>query len=218
MLARLGLFNGRVSDDTALKLNYRNDIRNNLKTLRVSDHAIQKILNTVDAMPAAEHMLGALKFLTTLTDKKSVCEDYYLHSDYIAEFFCTISNLGFFAVAWYYNDYATLLAGIFSTVSHAIPLKRLNELDKLAAVAVFLKVLSHYDVLATNPAMIVCGALTFAFGALDLYAGRKHKEIFGPVFHVAWHLSAAFALYKFNQAQEIAAADAVVNINRRAFL
>jgi len=179
---------------------YKKEIIISLSTIGFNSETIKKILNSFDNIPGSDHILGAIKFLTELTDKKSICEDYYLHSDYIAEYYCTISNLGFFAVAYYYNDYATLFAATFSALSHAIPLKRLNELDKIAAVALFLQIIFHYDAIVKNPEIIASGISVFLLGALDIMVGRKNKENFGPSFHVAWHLAAAFALYKFNHA------------------
>jgi hypothetical protein len=170
------------------------------KKIRMDTAKIQ-IVNSVDNMPGAERILAALNDLTELTNKKSVCEDYYLHSNHIAEYFCTISNFGFFAVAYYYNDYATLFAATCSALSHAIPLKRLNELDKIAAVSLFLKVMFHYDTLLHNPAIIASGLATFSLGVLDIMVGRKNKEMWGPSLHVAWHLAAAVALHQFNHAQ-----------------
>jgi len=178
----------------------RNQIIYNLKTLKVNENSINKILNAIDSMPASEHLLGALKFLTELTDQRSRCEHFYVHSDHIAEYFCTLSNLGLFAVAFYCQDYVTLFAATFSALSHAIPLKRLNDLDKLAAVTTFLNVLVHFNTLTYQP-LLVAGAITATFGVLDMYVGRKHMDVFGPTFHAAWHLAAAYALFQFNRAQ-----------------
>ncbi len=197
MDARLTLFGG---SDAAKREKYKQQIRLNLNAINFSDEAINKILGAVDKMPASSHVFRALQFLTTLTDKTSRCENHYLHSHLIAEYFCTLSNFGFFAVAYYYQDYVTLAAGIFSAVSHAVPLKRLNELDKIAAVAVFLKMISHYDVLMNNPGILIGGATALTTGVLDIKVGRNNLDVMGPVMHVAWHLATAFVLYQFNQA------------------
>lgn len=69
-------------------------IINNLKILQVNDECIELIMNAVDNLPGTDHIKGALKFLTQITDVKSKREDYYQHSNYFAEYFCTISNLG----------------------------------------------------------------------------------------------------------------------------
>lgn len=179
----------------------KQNVIQNLKTLKVSDEAINKIFNTIESMCASSHVLRALNFLTQLTGKTGYDEKFYQHSDYIAEYFCTISNLGFFAVAWMYSDYATLIAGVFSALSHAVPLKILNNLDKIAAHGLFLKVISHYDVLLNNPLALASGAVALTVGGFAIGVGKKNLDKYGASPHVLWHLAAAFALYKFNQAR-----------------
>ncbi len=127
-------------------------------------------------------------------------EGHYLHSKYIAEFYCTLTNIGFFIVGCYFQDYATLAVAIFSTISHALPLKGLILLDILVANLVLLKVLSAYTLVIAHPNIIIAGVVTFIFGILDKFVGRKHLHIFGGLFHSIWHLSAAIALFNFNQA------------------
>lgn len=199
MDARITLFNSNKTD--LIKQDHKKKITENLKILRVSDASIQSIFATVEKMPAAEHILVALNFLTEITDKHSQCEHFYLHSDYLAEFFCTLSNIGFFAVAYYQRDLVTLAVGIFSTISHAIPLKRLNDLDKLAAVSAFLYVLANYDVVLASPAILIASLITAGFGIVDMAIGRPNKDIFGSTFHVLWHFAVAFALFQFNDAK-----------------
>lgn len=192
------LFDNTNTNELEIK-RLKKGIIENLKILKVTDASIDKIFNTVDNMRGSTHALRALNFLTQLTSKAGYDEKFYQHSDYIAEYFCTISNLGFFAVAWMYHDYEALIAGIFSALSHAIPLKFLNDLDKIAACALFLKVISHYDVLINNPLVLACGAAALTIGGLA-GVGKRNLEKYGASPHVLWHLSAAFALYKFNQA------------------
>lgn len=187
---------------------YKKQIIEHLKVLKINENATSKMLDAIDKMPASTHLLGAVQFLTELTDKKSVCENYYAHSDYIAEYFCTLSNLGFFAVAFYYRDYAALFVATFSALSHAIPLKRLNDLDKIAAVTAFIIIISHYNLITKNPAIAASGVVTFSIGALDFFIGRKYKDSLGPLFHSAWHLAAAYAMYQFNHGKvDVSASD-----------
>lgn len=155
-------------------------------------------------MPSQAQAHRALAFLTEHTNQSSGCpEEHYLHSKSIAEFYCTLTNAGFFAVGYYYQDYATLAAAFFSTISHIKPLKGLIALDILAAGFVFLKLLSNYPLLINHPDILAAGLVTFTFGALDKFVGRNNLVTFGSLFHSGWHLSAAFALLLFNQALSI---------------
>lgn len=209
-------FNASSSETENKNLYYKNEIISHLKYLKLSQQSIDTILNTVDKMPAHTHVLGALAFLTELTNQHSRCEKHYNRSDYLAEYFCTLSNIGFFAVAFYYQDYATLCAGTFSALSHAIPLKRLNDLDKIAALSLFIKVISNYQLVMNHPAIMAAGVATFGFGLLDLTIGRKHLATLGPIFHSAWHLAAAFSMYKFNQAQSLVSPDEIAKLTQAA--
>ena len=196
MLSKFTLFKASEQSE-----NNKNKLIDNLNKLKISQSSIDYLIKIVDKMPARPQMYSALRFLTEYTDSSSICEQHYLHSPHIAEYYCTLTNIGLFAVGCYFQDYPTLAAALFSTLSHAIPLKRLNELDKLAAVSVFLKVLYNYHLLASNPNILTAGLVTFTFGALDKWIGRNHLDTFGSLFHSSWHLSAAFALFNFNQAQ-----------------
>jgi hypothetical protein len=177
------------------------DILNNLKILEVSEPCIRQIIHAVDKMPGKDHVQGALKFLTEITDKKSQRENYYQYSNYLAEYFCTISNLGLFAVAFYYNDYATLAAATFSALSHAIPSQRLHDLDMLGVFIIFGKAIANYKMIMQRPDVLAWGIGAFTMNVLDTIITRSHLDKIGPSIHVTWHLAAAFALYKFNQAQ-----------------
>lgn len=177
------------------------DILTNLKTLGISEPCIQRIMNAVEKMPGKDHLKGALKFLTELTDKKSQRENYYQYSNHFAEYFCTISNLGLFAVAFYYKDYATFAAATFSALSHAIPSQRLHDLDMLGVFVIFGKAIANYKMIMQKPDVLAWGLGAFSINVLDTIITRSYLDKIGPSIHVVWHLAAAFALYKFNQAQ-----------------
>lgn len=177
------------------------EILNNLKTLGINETSIQRIMNAVEKMTGKDHLKGALKFLTEITNKKSQRENYYQYSNYMAEYFCTISNLGLFAVAYYYSDYATLAAATFSALSHAIPSQRLHDLDMLGVFIIFGKAFANYKMLMQRPDVISWGIGALTVNILDTIITRSHLNKIGPSIHVTWHLAAAFALYKFNQAQ-----------------
>ncbi|KTC83415.1 hypothetical protein [Legionella cincinnatiensis] len=188
------------------------EIVNNLKTLKINEDCIQRIMDAVDKMPGKEHVKGALKFLTEITSQKSRRESYYQYSHYFAEYFCTISNLGLFAVAYYYGDYATLAAATFSALSHAIPLQRLHDLDLLGVFIIFGKAISQYKIIMERPEVLAWGTAALGVNIMDTLITRKHLDKIGPAIHVVWHLAAAFALYKFNQAQVEIAENELQNV------
>jgi len=184
-----------------VKLELEKQIIDNLQLMHMSEEYIQKILQTVEAMPAKEHVLGALKFLTQITDQKSKREAYYIHSNYLAEYFCTLSNIGLFAVGYFYNDFSTLLAATFSALSHAIPSQRLHDLDMMGIFLIFGKAVANYKMIMKRPDVIAWGATALTINVMDTVITRNYLDEIGPGLHVTWHIAAALALYKFNQAQ-----------------
>ncbi|KTD75491.1 prolyl oligopeptidase family serine peptidase [Legionella waltersii] len=179
--------------------NDRDILSTNLEKLNISGENINNILLVIDKMPSHSKVYKALIYLSEYKNKSSMCEKHYIHSDYIAEYFCTLTNIGFFAVGIYYQDYLIVSIALFSTLSHAIPLRRLNELDKIAAVSTFINVLSNYQLLSQYPSTLIFGIATFIFGVLDQWVGRKDLDKYGSFFHCAWHLTAAFALFNCKQ-------------------
>lgn len=179
----------------------KQQILNNLKALRVNEECAERIMNAVENMPGKDHIEGALIFLTQVADKNGKRENYYRYSNYIAEYFCTISNLGLFAVGCYYGDFALLVAATFSALSHAIPSQRLHDLDILGVFIVFGKVITNCNIFIEKPEVLAWGAGALTINLMDTIITRKYLDKIGPVIHVAWHLAAALALYKLNQAQ-----------------
>lgn len=177
---------------------YRNEIIQNLRSLNISQSSINKILRIVENMPCVDQMQRMLAFLTQLKDEKIQCEPYYLYSNYVAEFFCALSSLGFFASAFIYKDYLTLALAFFAILSHAVPLQILNNCDKIAAIAKTVHIATYYSLLLKNPDFIALGMLTAALGIAEFSVGRKYKEFFNGSLHSAWHLATAFGIYKFN--------------------
>lgn len=178
----------------------------NLKTLKISETAIQRIMSCIEIMPCNNHVQGSLAFLSQITDMKSKREDYYQYSNLFAEYFCTISNLGLFAVAYYYRDFATLAAATFSALSHAIPLQRLHDLDLLGVFFILGKAVTNYKLFMDRPDILAFGAGALTINVMDTYITRKYLDKIGPSLHVTWHLAAALALYKINQGQVEASA------------
>lgn len=141
------------------------------------------------------------RFFSKPTDKKSQREDYYQYSNYLAEYWCTLSNIGLFAVGCYYGDFATLAAATFSALSHAIPSQRLHDLDMLGVAGVLGKAINNYDVILKRSDVIATGTAALAINVIDTVLTRKHRDKIGPWLHVAWHIAAATALGVLNQAQ-----------------
>jgi len=108
---------------------------------------------------------------------------------YVAEFWCTVSNIGFFYVAWRYNCWELLVAATASVLSHAIPRQWLLTLDKLGVALVISKLARHYTIVVVHPWLIVLLGLSAFINMLDTYVARVHGQTWA---HILWHLSSAF--------------------------
>ena len=126
----------------------------------------------------------------TPTAASSVREPYYTHSAYIAEFFCTLSNLGLLVVAWMHRDSEVLFAAVCSILSHAIPLQRLHDADILGVVVIGMKVWRNRHMM--NTATVGIGAGALCINLVDYMLAS-------PISHVVWHCAAAYALHQFLQ-------------------
>lgn len=188
---------------------FRSDIQNNLRAMNWKMTGEQRILSVLDTIlsPLPEdHRLGVEKLLTTLSQSKSQSEVLYQHSSWIAELFCTLSCVGFFAVAYHYSDYFALAVGVFSLLSHVIPTLCLNRLDIAAAnLAVARMVLpaltwlaypllenrglddlispemlefskSSYEATLGNSAFLKIGLTILASGVVEYTVGRQNKD------------------------------------------
>lgn len=121
-------------------------------------------------------------------------------TDSIAEFWCTVSNIGFFIVGIYFGDITLLLAGTFSLVSHAIPKQGIHDLDMLGVLLIGVKILLNISVVIANPALLAIGAIAVSINILDTIVTRNFYNVVGPWIHVAWHLTAAAAMFALNNA------------------
>ena len=173
----------------------------------ITSNEIEPNTTTIDEMKGtssswseyiSENVYG---FFSKPTNKTSQREDYYQYSNYLAEYWCTLSNVGLFAVGCYYGDFATLAAATFSALSHAIPSQRLHDLDMLGVVGILGKAVNNYDVILNRSDVIATGTAALAINAIDTVLTRKHRDTIGPWLHVAWHIAAATALGVLNQAQ-----------------
>lgn len=182
-------------------ISMRTQIIQNLTTLGINEASAARFMDIVDSMASRETLKKILGFLTETTANKSKREQYYVHSKYISEFFCTISNAGLFGVGLHYKDPYVLLAAIFSALSHAFPLQRLHDLDIAGVMLIFLKVATHYQTVLEKPTTLAWAAGALSINVLDTFVTRKHLDKAGPWIHVAWHLAAAVAMYQFDRAQ-----------------
>ena len=94
------------------------------------------------------------------TKEEDQREPWHMHSFYIAEPLCTVSNLPFFLAAYAVKNahplsaMALALAGSASAISHTIPYQFLNDIDKAGAVASFMAV--TYEANLYNSAGLTC--------------------------------------------------------------
>ncbi len=197
----------------------RNVIINNLKKINISEESATRFVDMVERLPGKDNLGTALKYLTYEKSPGSRREKYYQLSNYIAEFFCTISNAGFFAVGLKYGDYSVLTAGLLSALSHTIPFESLQLLDYAGILVVFAKAASEYKTIAAKPTTMAWAGGAIGVNIVDTLVARLSKKhypedhylntIVTPITHVAWHLSAAFALYELDKA--------VVDVTKKKF-
>jgi len=121
-------------------------------------------------------------------EPESQREHWYRVTPYIAEFWCTVSNVPFFLVAWHYGCWQLWLAAIASVLSHAIPKQFLLTVDKCGVLLVLSKLVFHHTVLFHHPWVILLVGMTFAINVLDTHLARQ----FGWTWpHIVWHVSSA---------------------------
>ncbi len=133
-------------------------------------------------------------FFGTLTNPKSQREDWYKVTPYIAEFWCTISNIGFIAAGIHCKSPELLFAGAASIVSHSIPKQWLLYVDKIGVLIVLSKVIREHKTLTNNPWLLIPVGIAGAINVTDAYLARN-KGLTWP--HVVWHLSSALLAYDF---------------------
>ena len=133
-------------------------------------------------------------FFSTLTAPKSQRENWYKVSPYVAEFWCTISNIGFIYVGLKQKSPELLFAGIASAVSHTIPKQWLLLVDKIGVAVVASKVIREYKVVCNNPILIIPAVLAASINMSDAYLARNKGQTWP---HVVWHLSSALLANEF---------------------
>lgn len=120
-------------------------------------------------------------------------EDWFTHTEWIAEFWCTVSMLPLaFAGLWamhsglWLGGALSLHATVASAVSHAVPYRRLLQWDIVAARALALWSLTLF-----RWELWPWFAMPLAVGALDLATRRSGYPIHG--LHPFWHCAPAIS-------------------------
>ena len=144
------------------------------------------------------HEESHFSFLSKLMDLKSQRENWYEVSPYIAEFFCFTSNLAILGVGIYDNSWYTILAGLMSAVSHAVPTQFAHDLDMIGVATVSMVGLYNYSKVINSPRTLYSGLFALTMNAVDTSLSRTYGSAFGPWLHVGWHLTAAYALHNLN--------------------
>lgn len=117
------------------------------------------------------------------TDKSSQRENWFERTDYISEFWCALSNIGFLIVGWYFNSYVLIIAGLASFLCHSIPLQLLLYIDKFCAMCAVYQLVEVHG-MQSYKYMIPLGIMLM----IDTYVSRA-KQICWC--HVMWHFVAA---------------------------
>lgn len=123
----------------------------------------------------------------------------------IAEFWCTLSNIGFFMVGIYCFPLAPLtasfifMAGTFSLLSHTTPSQLLHDFDMLGVVLIGIPILLHIPLILGSPLLwplLIAGGIAVIVNVVDTIITKTWgTELLGPWPHVLWHISAAVALF-----------------------
>lgn len=129
------------------------------------------------------------------TDEKSRREEG--KSDYIVEFWCTISNIGFFLVGIYFCEPLIIFSGVASALSHAFPRQGLHDLDILAVIAMGTKITLNLGVFISHPGLLLIATATILVNVIDTICSRNNYQKIGPWLHVLWHLTAAASMFVF---------------------
>jgi hypothetical protein len=160
--------------------------------------------------------VGHSKIFYTPIEDQHQREDWYQKTKYIAEPWCTVTNVPLLLVAHYFKSQkpiaasALAFAGSASAVSHAIPRQWLNVVDRIGAFTAVAGVAYDCNLhdpktlmnALTNPAMVVPA---IAMGLVK-YADRRlaHDEYLLPmrkkyqtIIHNLWHLIAAGTAFVF---------------------
>jgi len=132
------------------------------------------------------------KFFVQLMPKSCQRESWFTikRVPRVAEFWNTVSSIGFVGVGLYYSSPELIFAGVASAASHAFPKNWLLLVDKIGAGIVVFKFALNYEILINEPWLLAPVAATGATFAMDTILAGKIAPKF-PWPHVAWHITAA---------------------------
>lgn len=130
-------------------------------------------------------------FFVQLMPKASQRESWFTikRVPHVAEFWNTLSSIGFVGVGLYYSSPELIFAGVASAASHAFPKNWLLLVDKIGAGIVVFKFALNYEILMNEPWLLAPVAATGATFAMDTMLAGKIAPKF-PWPHVAWHITA----------------------------
>lgn len=135
-----------------------------------------------------------------LVPPRNTHEDWFTHTEWIAEFWCTVTMLPLALAALVHctrhpvASALALCASVASAVSHAYPSRRMLTVDKTSAVALVLWMAQYL-----NGDQWFWFALAPLIGLLDVVARRFAWPV--PGLHPAWHITAALCVHKILSGQ-----------------
>jgi len=131
------------------------------------------------------------------TEDNDQRENWYVMTPYVAEFWCTLSNIGFLYVSWKHKSPELLFAGCASILSHAIPKQWLLYVDKFGVLVGLSKFVREYKAILKQPTLLLPLLSIGILNTLDRYIARQRGETWS---HVVWHLgTAAIADYSLTR-------------------
>lgn len=147
--------------------------------------------------PSQENLTG---FFEKLTDVNSQRENWYQVTPYVAEFWCTVSNVAIIYSGIVNDSLELVFAGVASTVSHAIPKQWLLQVDKLGVLVVAMRALKDYQVLIENPKLLIPLVGAVSLNLIDAHLARSTGATWP---HIVWHCtSAGLVGHFFNLAKQ----------------
>ena len=128
-------------------------------------------------------------FFTKLIPRESQREHWYKVTPYVAEFWCTVSNVGFIYVGMQHKSPELVFAGIASIANHAIPKQWLLTLDKIGVAVALSKLARNYEGIINNAWLLLPVTAAGVIITADTYLAHTKPQTWP---HVTWHLSAAY--------------------------
>lgn len=133
-------------------------------------------------------------YFEKLTDVNSQRENWYQVTPYVAEFWCTVSNVAFIYSGIVNGSPELVIAGVASTVSHTIPKQWLLQVDKLGVLVVALGALRNHQVLLENQSLIIPLAASVGINLIDAHLARRTGATWP---HIVWHCASAGLVGQF---------------------